>query len=88
MRYLFVLLLAGCASSTGVVPIGQDTYMVGGKAKGLGASGYDASADLYREANTYCGQMGKRFEQVNVQSRDGGFARFPNAKLEFRCVAK
>lgn len=87
MRYLSVLLLAGCAS-TGVVSTGTDTYMIGGKAKGLGASGHDASADLYREANAYCGKQGRKFEQISVQSRDGGFARFPNAKLEFRCVPK
>lgn len=88
MRYLVVLLLTGCASSTGVVPTGKDTFMVGGKAMALGASRHDATADAYREANAFCASHGKIVEVVKVDSLERSFARFPNANLEFRCVAK
>lgn len=87
-RICLVVLLTGCASSTGVVPIGPDTYMVGGKALGLGASGHDATADLYREAGAYCASQSKQLMPVNVQSADGGVGRFPSAKLEFRCLER
>lgn len=88
MRYLLVLTLAGCAASSGVVPIGNDTYMVGNKAVGLGASDHDATADAYREANMFCAAMGRKIETVGTQSNIRGFARFPSAKVEFKCVPK
>lgn len=86
MRYLPVLLLAACASSTGVVATGGDTYMVGTKATAVGASSHDATAQALREANEFCARRGEKVDRINVESLERGFARFPNAKIEFRCV--
>lgn len=90
MRYIAVavLALAGCATDTGIIQTGPDTYMVGGKAIAVGGSGHDAAAEAYKQAQAFCAEQKKTLETVSVVSRDGGFARFPNAKVEFRCVAK
>ena len=85
---LAVLALTGC-SSTGVVSTGSDTYMVAKSGGGPGASGAEISADLYREANTFCAKQTKQFVKINVTEQDNKpFVRLANAKLEFRCVAE
>lgn len=87
MRYLIVLLLAGCATNTGVVSMGPDTYMIAGSsATGLAAGG-EVMADLYRQANAFCGSQQKQLLPINTQARDGNFGRsYANAKIEFRCL--
>ena len=81
--------LAGCASS-GIIPIGGDTYMVTKKsAGGLLVSGSQVKADLYVEANEYCGKQGKEVQTVTATAQNAmPFVRMPNAELQFKCVAK
>ena len=83
MRYIFVLLLVGCAVSSGVVSIGPDTYMLAKSAPG--ESGGEITADLYREANTYCAEQKKQVVTISSKSRDSGFARKGTAEIQFRC---
>lgn len=83
-----ILLLAGCAS-TGVVPMGPDTFMVAKQSATGFSSGGEVAADLYREAGTYCAGQGKQMIPVNTLERDGVPGRnFANARLEFRCLAQ
>ena len=59
MRHFIVLLalaVVGC-SSTGVVSIGVDSYMIAKSGGGPGASGAEMSADLYQEANAFCAEQ-------------------------------
>lgn len=87
MKYLFVLLLvSGCASNTGVVPIGDGAYMISGSAPAT--SGGEVTASLYRDANAYCAEQKKTLSTVGTKSRDAGFGRLGNAEIQFRCVAK
>lgn len=86
MKYLFVLLLAGCASNTGVVPVGDGVYMLSGSAPA--ASGGEVTASLYREANAYCAEQKKTLSTVGTKSRDAGLGRLGNAEIQFRCVEK
>jgi hypothetical protein len=91
-KYLATVLalgFAGCASS-GIIPTGPDTYMVTKKsAGGLFTSGNAVLADLYIEANDYCGHRGQVVDTVNTNAQNAiPFARVPNAKLDFKCVAK
>ena len=82
------LIFVGC-SSTGVVSIGTDTYMVAKSGGGPGATGAEMSADLYREANAFCAEQKRQFVRVSVIERDNKpFVRLANSKLEFRCVAE
>ena len=81
--------LVACASS-GVIPIGGDTYMLTKKsAGGLMVSGSQVKADLYIEANEYCGRQGKEVQTVTATAQNAmPFVRMPNAELQFKCVAR
>jgi len=82
-----ILALSGCASSTGVVPTGPDSYMVtreGGSAF-VGTNGL--KADAYREASDYCAKNGKTIEVVSTQEQSGGFMRYPHAEVNFMCLS-
>lgn len=79
--------LAGCASS-GIIPTGADTYMVTKKsAAGVLTSGSEIKAELYVEANSFCGHQGKVVDTISTTAQNAiPFARMPNAELQFRCV--
>jgi hypothetical protein len=82
------LVLTAC--STGVVPTGQDTYMIAKKsAAGVFTSGATVKATLYTEANDYCARDGRVVETITATSANAiPFARMPQAELNFKCVPK
>lgn len=82
-----MLILAGC-SSTGVVPVDRDTYMVAKTSPACGFRSADGTkAKLYREANKFCAKKNRQIETVEVTGRNGiPFARCASAELRFRCV--
>lgn len=81
--------LGACASS-GVIPMGQDAYLLTKKsAGGLFVPGTQVKADLYIEANDYCSRQGKVVETVSSTSQNAmPFVRMPNAELQFKCVPR
>lgn len=83
------LILAGC-SSTGIVPIDRDTYMVAKTSPACGFRSADGTkAKLYREANKFCAKKNRQIETVDVTGRNGiPFARCASAELRFRCVGQ
>lgn len=84
---LLVAAIAGCAS-TGVVPTGQDVFMLAKTGGAPGMSGAEVTADLYREANAFCTQKHRQMETIKVTEHDWrAFVRMASSKLEFRCVA-
>ncbi|WP_447892343.1 hypothetical protein [Pseudomonas marginalis] len=90
MRFLIVpiaatLLISGCAG-TGVVPMGQDTYMLAKDGSFTTFGGGAVKAELYQEANTFCEKKGKQLMPVREASRDSGYGRYANAELQFRCL--
>jgi hypothetical protein len=89
MRYWILLaaLLTGCASS-GVVPTGGDTYMLAKTgAGGMFSSGAAVAADLYAEANTFCGARGLAVETIDSEAENAiPFVRMNRASLKFRCA--
>lgn len=86
---LLAIALAGCAS-TGIVPTGQDTYMVAKKsAAGVATSGATIKAELYGEANEYCARTGRVVETISATSANAiPFARMPQAELNFKCAPR
>jgi hypothetical protein len=83
---ILMLALTGC-SSTGVVPMDRDTYMLSERSAQVGFGPADgAKADIYREANEFCAKQNKKVETVSLQMTDSGFARPASASLQFRCV--
>ena len=84
---LSLLIIVGCASSSGVVPIGKDLYMVSGRGKSPGGySGGEVKAAAIREANQYCNASGKKLQVVNSTQQDMRFGVEATAELQFMCL--
>jgi len=90
-KWLFLVLclgLVGCASNSGVIPMGQDTYMVSCQA----ATGFSGSGDLkaraLQEASQFCTKQGKKLQVISThESRPPYiFANFPKAEVQFMCL--
>ena len=79
--------LVGCASTTGVVPMGRDTYMVAREDNGPAASIGAIKAAALKDASVFCGAKGQTFEVVNSNDVPRSFGQFPQTQLQFRCVA-
>lgn len=80
------LITAGC-QSTGVIPMDQDSYMIGKKdgTPGIGVS-LSNKADVYREANAFCHQKGLEVQTLHVTTTPAMPARLGSTELQFRCV--
>lgn len=83
-----IIALAGCAINTGVVPIGQDTFMVSRQAA-TGFSGLgDLKGEAFREANQYCLDQRKSVQVLHTSESSPPyiFGNFPKAVVQFRCL--
>ena len=91
MKRLFcasILVLAGCASNSGVVPMGPDTYMVSRQAP-TGFSGAGSlKAEALQEANQHCVSQRKELLVVNTNEAQPPFilGNYPRAEVQFKCV--
>jgi hypothetical protein len=84
--YILVALLLTACSSTGVVRMDSDTYMIAKRSAQAGFGPPDGvKADVYREANEFCSKENKKVETLNLDVTNSGFARPGNVSLEFRC---
>ena len=89
MRALVLLpfLLVACTSS-GIVHMDRDTYMVSERGPTVGFSPpIRQTASVYRQATDFCAQKGKQVETIKLDQQDSGLGRPANATLQFRCVA-
>jgi Short C-terminal domain len=83
-----IVLLTGCASS-GVIPMGQDTFMISKQSSTGFHSAGSVKADIYKEGSAYCASQGKEFQPVNDHGVDGVPGRsFASAEVQFRCLTK
>jgi hypothetical protein len=83
-----VFFIFGCAANSGVVPIGQDTYMVSRQAA-TGFSGASTlKAEAFQEANQYCVSKGKSLQVVNTEEARPPyvFGNYPKAEVQFMCL--
>jgi len=82
-----IVLVAGCASQTGVVPNGQGGYMIAKQAAtgfpGLG----NLKAEALQEANQYCVSKGAELFITNSKETQPPYVlgNYPRAEIEFRC---
>lgn len=85
MWVLVALALAGCASSSGVIKVGPDTYKISSTAITSFGGSATAKGDAYRQATATCAQQGKQLQLVNEQAD----AQFTGASVDvtFKCVA-
>ena len=91
MKYIyiaFIIFLSGCASNSGIVPMGNDTYMVSRQAA-TGFSGMGTlKADAMREAYQQCQLSGKRVEVVETIDAKPPYilGNYPKTEIRFKCV--
>jgi len=55
------VVLVGCASSTGVLPAGPDTYTLSEKVAPIRGGGDEAQREALTKANTFCTEKGRVF---------------------------
>ena len=86
---LLLVLLAGCASNSGVVPMGSDTYMVSRQAA-TGFTGMGTlKAEAMREAYDQCQKTGKSVRVIETVDAKPPYilGNFPKTEIRFKCVA-
>lgn len=84
---LSVAIATGCAS-TGVVPVGDDVFMLSKQsAAGMFGTPAGVEADIYQEANAFCEGRHQVLQTVDVQTQNAvPFVHEGSATLHFRCV--
>jgi hypothetical protein len=58
--------LGGCASSTGILPAGPDTYTLSERFAPVRGGGDEAQRDALMKANEFCIQQGRQFVPNNM----------------------
>jgi hypothetical protein len=82
------LALAGCASNSGIVAMGQDTYFVSRQAA-TGFTGMGTlKAEAIGEAVQFCGTKGKALQVVSSSDAKPPYilGNFPKTEMQFKCV--
>lgn len=87
---LSLFILSACASNSGIISIGTDTFMVSRQAA-TGFSGLGTlKADAFKEANQYCSNQNKNLRVVNTSESSPPYVlgNFPRAEVQFMCLEK
>jgi hypothetical protein len=81
--------VGACASSTGVLPAGPDTYTITEKYAPVRGGAVEAERQSLSEADAFCAQQGRKFVPVNMN--DVANPANPNGAtgytVTFRCLA-
>jgi hypothetical protein len=91
IRHLFCMasaltLLISCAS-TGVIPIGKDTYTISKQTASGFQSAVSIRGEVLKEANDYCRRNGLKMAVVSINAKDGVPGRsYATVDLVFRGV--
>jgi hypothetical protein len=83
-----LLLVSGCASSSGVVPMGRGLLSIT-KQQGTGFPGLgNLKAEVYQEAAAHCALQKRDFEVVDYSETKPPYilGNYPRVDLSFRCV--
>jgi hypothetical protein len=82
---LFSLALGGCASSTGVLPFGKDTYTLSTSVHLTRGGAGAAKTTALQEASAYCTSNGT--EMVPVSAEPSVMGEYTNYDIVFRCLS-
>ena len=90
LSVLIVMLTAagviGCAPGSGIVEIGDDTYMHSKLGSFVTFSGGEVKAELYKEANQFCAAKGKKLRALDSTAHDSGIGTYASAEIQFKCL--
>ena len=89
LAVLFVF-VPGCASNSGIVPMGHNTYMVSRQAA-TGFTGMGTlKADAMKEAYEQCQKTGKAVQVIEAIDAKPPyiFGNFPKTEIRFKCVTE
>ena len=81
------LFLISCASHTGIVPMGKDTYMIA-KQQATGFPGLgNMKAEIITEGNNYCQTQSKKFQMVSSNESQPPYilGNYPRSEIVFTC---
>jgi len=82
-----LLLLSACTSSSGVVPVGSDVYMISRSEKGFDRTGSGVKLNALKTANEFCAAKGEQMELVSSLGQDmKPFRADAQAVVEFKCI--
>ncbi|MBQ5963174.1 hypothetical protein [Massilia sp. ZL223] len=83
-----VAILAGCASNSGVVAMGQDTYFVSRQSGNALAGMANLKAEAIGEASQFCGSKGKALQVTSQKDAEPPFilGNYPKTEIQFKCT--
>jgi len=83
-----VLLLSGCATSSGVAKMGEDTYLISRNGAGFWSSTAQVKAEALKDADAYCSKNGKKIQVIHTSQHEasGRPGDFPGAEVQFMCL--
>lgn len=84
--YGVLLIIAGCASQTGVVSTGGDSFMVSRQDNGLTAAVGALKAENMKDASEFCMKKGQKFTVLNSEDIPRALGKIPQSTLYFKCV--
>jgi hypothetical protein len=79
-------ILAGCASSSGVMKVGPDTFTISASAVHAAGGSVGARASAYREADAHCRGMGREVLVTNDRTTRDAWNQGVS-EVVFRCLA-
>jgi hypothetical protein len=90
-----ILILSACETTSGVMDMGNGTYMISAQTDKLMGGAPAANKVAYESANAFCNKQGGHAVVLNVESRDvlegslNGVVVAPggNSDLRFRCAS-
>src|SRR6185312_11513652 len=84
---LSAILISGCKTSSGVVPLGQNVYMITRTTKGFVGASAPVKAEALKEANDYCQKHGKVMKVIKTVQKDmKPFRSDAAAEIYFKCL--
>ena len=83
------LIVSACASHTGVVSVGQDTFMIA-KQQATGFPGLgNMKAEIVAEGSQYCAALGKAIQIRSTHDTQPPYVlgNYPRSEIQFMCLA-
>jgi len=80
--------LTGCATSSGVTPLGEDTFSISRNGAGFWSSTAQVKAEALKDAESYCVSKGRKLQVVRTDQHEmsGRPGDFPGAEVQFMCL--